>query len=123
MPHKVEKDIFEYCVGEAPYRVCARLLYIGEDVLVAVGGGTHPHVGAVATATMVTGQVETTVHTLPHHRESVVAGRFAQRLSEKLGKSVVVTAGIHIDAATKEDIARLLDHAWQLLERLCEALQ
>lgn len=117
-----KQDILEYCIGEAPYRVCARLLYVGEDVLVAVGGGTHPHIGAVATATIASGHVETTVHTFPHHRESVVAGRFAHRLSEKIGKTVVVTAGIHVDAATKDDIARLLDHAWKLLERLSEAL-
>lgn len=110
--------MLEHCVGEAPYTVCARLMFVGEDLLVAVGGGTHPHIGAVATATMASGKLETTVHEFPHHREAVVAGRFASQLAEKLGKTVVVTAGIHVDEATKEEIALLLKHAWQLLEVL-----
>ena len=83
-------------------------------------GGERPHVGGVAAAVprMKTGGEGTTsdqwVVSLPGHKDALLAQKLAVRLAEACGEPVVVTVGIHIDAATVGELS--------LLEENCEEL-
>lgn len=101
--------------GQGQYRVEARGILIGNDLMVAIYGGTTPHIGAIAVAIprpslrdpSIT-SATSSVFTLPGHKDDIIAKREAERLASCLNRLVVVLAGVHIDHATDADIERLL---------------
>jgi gallate decarboxylase subunit D len=98
----------------------------GEDLVVVVGGGQRPHVGAAALAISVPSAVDPAARTcssylasVPGHREEDLARDGALRLSRALRRQVVVTVGIHDDAIPRERIAAYLE----LFERLLDQVE
>lgn len=85
----------------------------GEGLCVFLSGGELPHVGGVAMAVprpSLSGHgMSCDVHQLcaPGHKDVELAARVARRLSSATGQVVSATAGIHVDAATPEDIEAL----------------
>lgn len=87
-------------------------LLVGEDLLVAIWGG-QGHVGAVAIAiplTTASGKVDacTSVYTVTGHKEEELAREAAAKISRKLNRKVVVTAGIHFHRITAPEIEEVL---------------
>jgi gallate decarboxylase subunit D len=93
------------------FRVVADALFIGDDLLVSISGGTHPHIGAVAMAvprpsledprsTSSTSSVLTRIG----HKEDEIVKRVSEEMSSALGAAVVVTAGIHWENLSREQI-------------------
>ncbi|WP_096190121.1 prenylated flavin chaperone LpdD [Evansella halocellulosilytica] len=82
---------------------------IGEDWLLAVYGGTHPHIGAICTAKWQEGKTKL-LHSyqLPHHKEQELAEEIAAIWCSKFHGTVTVTVGIHVTQATKEMIQNLV---------------
>ena len=101
--------------GQGQYRVEARGILIGNELMVAVYGGTKPHIGAVAIAIPrpslqdpnIT-SATSSVFTLVGHKDDVIARRVAEELASSLNRIVVVVAGVHIDDATDTDVERLI---------------
>ena len=101
--------------GEGKYRVEARGTLIGNDLIVAIYGGTMPHIGALAIAIPrpsledpnIT-SATSSVYTLVGHKDDIIARREAEELAKRLNRVVVVLAGVHIDQATDMDIQRLV---------------
>lgn len=100
--------------GEGKYRVEARGMLIGNDLMVAIYGGTTPHIGAVAIAIprpslrdLNSTSATSSVFTLIGHKDDTIARREAEELASCLNRVVVVLAGVHIDHATDIDIQRL----------------
>lgn len=110
------KELLFY--GDPPYLVWAEWRQWGGDVQVLIGGGTHPHIGAVALAYPHEGKIAVQCVERPHHREGKLAERIAMRLAEHLQTAVSVAIGIHIDDASPEEIRRLVQNAEGLTERL-----
>ena len=83
-------------------RVSLRLTAVqaGHDWVVAIYGGDRPHVGAVALAAPVAQSLS-----LPDHREGELAETTAATLASALGAAVSVSCGVHLDGATREEIA------------------
>ena len=116
--------------GEPPYDIQVELIFAGGDMAAVVTGGTRPHIGAVALAepagaahpvTGIQGQLaELSVSTITGygHRDAVIAEMFAGRLCEKYGVNVCAAAGVHIDGAGPEEIAKLMENAKALLAQL-----
>lgn len=105
-------------------------LRIGADLLVAIWGGSRPHIGAVAAAqprpslrdanvTSATASVLTYVG----HRDDVVAKFAAETLSAALAVPVVVTAGIHWDNLDEARIHLVMDNTRTLVGQLIAALK
>ncbi len=100
--------------GEGKYRVEARGILIGNELMVAIYGGTTPHIGAVAIAIPrpslrdpnIT-SATSSVFTLVGHKDDIIARKEAEGLASCLNRVVVVLAGVHIDQATDIDIQRL----------------
>lgn len=98
---------------------------VGEDLVVAVGGGEAPHVGCVVLAQPCRsrsrpGEVSAScsVLTIPPHKEEPIARTIASQLAGALNRVTVVTAGVHDDNLDAEGVAcylRLGDELAQLL--------
>lgn len=86
----------------------------GRDLAVVVSGGCAPHVGCTVLALphpALSGKgVGATVSCLnrPEHRDDAFASRIAKRIAKTLGCTVSCTCGIHIDAATLQDIEHIV---------------
>jgi gallate decarboxylase subunit D len=98
---------------------------VGDDLVVVVGGGQRPHVGAAALAISVPGVVDPSARTcssylvsVPGHREEDLARDGALRLSRALRRQVVVTVGIHDDAISRERIELYLGLFRRLMDQV-----
>lgn len=116
----VEILTFQTQVGN--YTLYAQAVFCGKDVVVVVGGGTHPHVGAVAVAISHPSLKDPLVHTttpsviiVPGHKEDQIARDAARQLSRSLGTTVVLSVGIHVDNATPTMIDILVDGFQELV--------
>ena len=89
---------------------------IGADCSVAIFGGDRPHIGAIALAAP-DGHCQAIC--LPGHREGGIAERFAANLANRLGASVCVSCGIHLDAITQPEI----ESVTIVLEKFFSALE
>jgi hypothetical protein len=106
-------------------RIGAWVTSVGEDLVIAVGGGQRPHVGCVVLAQPQPAHAKNgewsascSVLTIPPHKEEPIARGIATRLAEELGRVTVVTAGVHDDNLDADGIACYL----RLGEELAEAL-
>jgi hypothetical protein len=99
--------------GRAVVRLAA--VQAGPDWVVAIYGGDGPHVGAVALAGPGGGGGGRHI-SLPNHREGGPASAAAAELARSLGAAVSVSCGVHMDGATREEIA-LVEEAIGILAR------
>lgn len=79
----------------------------GDDYVFLVTGG-EAHVGAVACAYWHEGAVRSETISVPGHREGELVRELAESAASKLRHRAVVIMGIHIDNATKQDIAHII---------------
>ncbi|MGO4888470.1 hypothetical protein ACJ2A9_11975 [Anaerobacillus sp. MEB173] len=84
----------------------------GEDDVIVVTGGTKPHIGAVVIANWINDRVNIISHGFPHHKEEELFIDLAKVWCGINKKTTVITGGIHIDDATKEQINKLVDETW-----------
>jgi len=107
------------------YQVHATAMLIGDDLLVAIWGGTKPHIGAVAVAlprpSIADPQITSStssVFTLLGHKEDEVVKMVSEHLSARLAKNVVVTAGIHWDHLPEEAIEEIVQNCRELADEI-----
>lgn len=87
-----------------------RTVAMGRDYVILLSGG-EAHVGAVAVAYWHEGQVQCHLLEVPSHKEGELARELAQLACERLGATVTLAAGIHIDQATKTEIQEIVEQA------------
>ncbi len=116
--------------GTEPLRVEVQAQWVGADLVVTIGGGTRAHVGAVAVAQprpslKGDGRVSATasVIALLGHKEDELARWAALHLAARLNRTVVVTAGVHVDEAALEQIVHLDKEVRRLVEDLGDQAQ
>ena len=121
----MKKKTFSF--GSPPYKVEAQVTFIGSDLLVAIYGGSKPHIGSVAVALPRPSlrdkkQMSSTssVYNFLGHKDYVIAQRVAEQLSSRLNKHVVVVAGVHIDGITEKGIAKVIENCDELAQRICQ---
>jgi gallate decarboxylase subunit D len=112
---------------EGRFKLEASLRILGPDLLVAVWGGTHPHIGAVALAlprpslrNKKKTSATSSVLTLLGHKEDATVKRISEDLAAALKRNVVVTAGIHWDNLKAEEIAALVKMTERLTRKIIE---
>lgn len=112
-------------VEDGALRLEALCVSAGSDLVVVVGGGERPHVGAAALALSLPSLKDpsrlthsSSLLAVPGHKEEDLARDGALRLSRALARNVVVTVGIHDDAIAKERIAAYV----ALFARLVDAI-
>jgi hypothetical protein len=111
--------------SESGKRIGAWVTSVGQDLVVAVGGGERPHVGCVVLAQPQPAKTESgkwsascSVLTIPPHKEEPIARGIATRLAQAFGRVTVVTAGVHDDNLDADGVATYL----RLGEELADAL-
>ena len=116
---------FDLSSERGRYQIHATAMLIGDDLLVAIWGGTKPHIGAVAVAlprpSLADPQVTSStssVFTLLGHKEDEVVKMVSERLSARLEKNVVVTAGIHWDHLPEEAIEEIVHNCRKLADEI-----
>lgn len=104
--------------GTGRLRVQAVALAVGRDVTVTIGGGSHWHVGATAVAVPrpsladpQTRSASASVICITGHKEDELARDTALQLAAATDRVVVVSAGIHVDQASSDDIRELMRNA------------
>jgi gallate decarboxylase subunit D len=120
---------FNVATDEGEFDLEAKVLRIGDDLLVAIWGGEQPHIGALAMSQPrpsisdenITSST-TSVFTFLGHKEDELAKSIAGRLSASLEEKVVVTAGIHWDHISVEGIQKVLKNSQILMDLILERL-
>ncbi|MEM2128730.1 MAG: hypothetical protein QXM93_06955 [Candidatus Methanomethyliaceae archaeon] len=112
MPHLIE-------FGEGKHRVYLELVRAGRELVIYIGGGEEPHIGAISICTQ---PGEPFTLSLPSHKDYLVSHDAAKTIFNKTGQNTVVIAGIHVDNASKEDIRKLLMNAEECVRKLKEEL-
>lgn len=97
----------------------------GEDLVVSVSGGEKPHVGAVSLAFPRGKDRADNIGLLcaPGHRDDIPAHTLAKKLCARLGRTVCLTVGLHVDDAGADDITLLMKNAEEAVDALACALQ
>jgi hypothetical protein len=102
---------------------------IGNDLLVAIYGGDEHHIGGVSVAyptkSHYRNATTTSVNniTLPGHKDYIVSNSAAERICKTLERSVVVTVGIHYDAATSDEISEIIQIVDELVSEVISHYQ
>ena len=141
----------QFTASQGRLNIYLRVFRQGRDLQVLCGGGAS-HVGAVALAAPAHGHaprpdspaqanqaahaeqasqdqavqpqgVEARLLALPGHKEDALALRMAQSMAEALHCAVCVSAGIHYDNITREEIRQVEQMVHDLTERCISALQ
>jgi hypothetical protein len=121
---------WELSTPESEYRVHSLTILVGDDLLTCFWGGTQPHIGAVSVALprpsladSSTTSSTSSVFSLLGHKEDVLVKMASERLSAKLEKNVVVTAGIHWDDLDESAITKIMDNCSWLTEQIGEVVE
>lgn len=103
----------------------AACVSVGGDLVVVVGGGQRPHIGAAALAVSAQSAADPSARTVssclcsvPGHKEEDLARDGALCLARALRRQVVVTVGIHDDAISKGRVALYQDLFARLLDQV-----
>ena len=113
--------------GEGKTKVCLEAKLLGQDLVVMLTAG-RVHVGAVALAVPCRENAEgvtasCSVLTAPGHRDNIPAERAAMALCKVLHSPVSVTAGLHLDGASKEEITAMVENSDQAVQNLIDVLR
>ena len=101
------------------YEIAADATALDEGIHVLLYGGEKSHIGAV-TIVGPGGQVNTTA--FAGNKEDTLSQKWALAIAHKKGLPVIVSAGIHYDHATREQIQEILKVCDELLEQLIGCL-
>jgi hypothetical protein len=121
---------FNINTNEGEYDLSAGVRLIGDDILVAIWGGEKPHIGAVAAAQPRPSLKDPNVMSSSAsvicylgHKEDELAKTAAETLTAALNNNVVVTAGIHWDNLSQEDIRRIKKNSEILLNSVLRRIR
>lgn len=111
--------------GEGRTKLHLIAVFSGDDLIVVIFGGDRPHIGSVSVAYPPftdeekkrgrDGVVLDTI-SLPGHKDYVVSEIVAKKVSRVLGRVVAVSAGIHIEKASKAEIEEILKNSEKLAD-------
>lgn len=97
--------------------ITVRIIPMGDDMVVFLSGG-QSHIGAVAVSCGE--EKDSSVISVPGHREDGPARVMAEALHEALGRNVTVVAGMHWDNLSKEGLDTVLRICARLTLKIIE---
>lgn len=120
-------EFFSYTYGEEPHIVNGSITKTESGAVLQIYGGTHEHIGSVIVSQAGPASwnadrlyATSSVVNLPSHRDETVAREAAERAALCLRVPIVCIAGLHIDSATENDIAVLVNNAKVVVSKLLE---
>ena len=116
-------------VKQGKFKINAAMREMGPDILVAVWGGTFPHIGAVGMAQVrqsLKSAEETSatssVFTFLGHKEDELTKPLAEEITRRLARNAIVVAGIHWDSLTDDEIKTVGKLCQRLSEKIIKKL-
>lgn len=105
---------FQACA--AGYTIHAEVTLIGKDLLIAVTGGDAPHIGTVTTISRdcASETIRFHSHHGRFHKDDVLSEIILAQIKADLPGNCVITAGVHVDYITDEQIKASTGMAEQL---------
>lgn len=116
-------DGIKVSVGEGRWEVWCKAVFLGEDLIITVGGGEKDHVGSVvisiprksrARESMLS--VTSSVFNVSGHKDEVIIREVAEKACMACGCVVVCAGGVHVDNADERDIEMLVRNGKKLAE-------
>lgn len=126
---KVYQEEIRASYGEGRYKINIMAVVTADGISLTVTGGERPHVGALALSVPRPSMSEQAVSCdtwlcpVPGHKDIEAASFTAENICRKLNQKVSVTAGIHIDNATPEEIKILLDNCKKAVSVVVEEIK
>ena len=115
-------------VTGSAYTLEAVCVECGEDLVVVIGGGSRHHIGAVGLTISLpslkdAGKLTQSTYQVPvpGHKEEALAREGSRLLSQRLGRNVMLSVGMHEDDLSKEGIQAYVDAFDALVERIAQA--
>ena len=99
--------------GEGRLKVWLKQAQVGKDRLYILGGGETPHIGGVVVVEP--GKKAHTVR-LGTHYDYQVLEPIAEEASRKYDVTAVAVGGIHIENASKDEIATIVENCRELMK-------
>lgn len=97
-------------------QILLEIKYVGDDVLIIVGGGNKPHIGCVSISIPLLSlkgdgkqSCTSSVWNMTGHKDEAVCRKLSEAYCKKTGKMVVCTGGIHFDDVQPEQIEELME--------------
>ena len=116
---------FAVSVKQGTFKINAVVHEMGPDILVAMWGGTYPHIGAIGMAQVRPSlrvaeetSASASVFTFLGHKEDLLVKPLAEELTRRLARNSVVVAGIHWDNLTDDEIKTVVKLCRRLAERI-----
>lgn len=104
--------------GREKQQVNLMCLEVGKDLQIIISGG-ESHIGAVGLGVCYgMDKANSSVISVHGHREDELVKKAAYRLSKALRKNVAVSAGIHYNDLSGNDISTILANVDRLVDRL-----
>jgi hypothetical protein len=126
----MKPDVYYEEEGEGRCHVWAFFFFLGEDLVVGIGGGERPHVGALAVAEPRPSgnkpdviSSTSSVITLLSHKDDIVAREAADSIARETSRVVTVTAGIHVENATEKEIETLLENSRRVTQKIIKRIK
>jgi hypothetical protein len=101
--------------GRGKYKVWMQRYDIGDDIVFFLGGGERAHIGGVVIAEP--GKQAHAIR-LTGHYDDVVLKPIAEAACRKYKTKVVAVGGVHVENATKEEIALLVENCKKLIKNV-----
>jgi len=101
--------------GKGKYKVFLEKKELDDDIIYILGGGQKSHIGGIVVCEP---GKKTRVIRLPGHYDYMVLKPIAEAACKKYKKKVVAIGGIHVDDATKEEIAFLVENCRAFIKKL-----
>lgn len=115
--------------GEGDFRVFATLSGTLDGINIYIGGGTDPHIGAVAISTPRPSLADseklsctTSIYNCIGHKDDFVAKMFSEEISVRYNTVTVASAGLHVDDITQEGIQKIKVLSEELLNKVFKEL-
>ena len=101
--------------GRGKYKVWLQRHPVGDDLVFVLGGGERVHIGGVVVA-----EPGKKVHAirLNGHYDDIVLKPIADAACKKYQTKVVAVGGVHVENATKEEIALLVENCKKLVKKV-----
>ena len=121
---------FQVEISKGRFKIRASVQEVGQDLLVSIWGGTRPHIGAVGIAIPRPSlknprqwSATSSNFTFLGHKEDTVVKKTSEILATRLRRNVVVTAGIHWDKITLNEIETIQNLTLRLSDLILKKMQ
>ncbi len=109
-------------IPDGKHTVSASAVVMSDSICVLLTGGEKPHAGCAVLSVTYGDSVKTDFVAAPGHRDQDVACSLCEKICVKTGMTVSMTAGLHIDNASGQDIKHLSENAEKAADVLIQKL-